>query len=29
MDCPCNATELHMFIGCVNIMTCGRVMHMF
>ena len=18
MDCPCNATELHMFIGCVN-----------
>jgi hypothetical protein len=18
MDCPCNATELHMLIGCVN-----------
>jgi hypothetical protein len=18
MDCPCNATELHLFIGCVN-----------
>jgi hypothetical protein len=33
MDCPCNATELHMFIGCIN--GCvnyyydmwGRVVH--